>query len=165
MTDRMISATTVCTCTCDTMCTVVSTRRFVDTRVILISMINRAINSPPCFGEHHSKSTSAGQTELLPIPVGRLLRLSPDLEIFPFRSLPTTERARYSSDNTTHPTSFSKMTSLMYRLLLLLPCVSAFLSQPLLSRMTDQSQATTGLFMGGGSGYATSLEGKKACVD
>ena len=51
----------------------------------------------------------------------------------------------------------------MYRLLLLLPCAAAFMGQPLVSRTAESTQSS-GLYMGGASGYATSLEGKKARV-
>ncbi|CAB9530590.1 protein L10 [Seminavis robusta] len=52
----------------------------------------------------------------------------------------------------------------MYRLLFLLPCVAAFMGQPLVSRTSVNTQSS-GLFMGGASGYATSLPGKQERVE
>lgn len=50
---------------------------------------------------------------------------------------------------------------MMYRLLLLVPSVAAFIGQPLVTR-TPASTST--LHMGGATGYTTSLEGKKEKV-
>lgn len=50
----------------------------------------------------------------------------------------------------------------MYRLLFLVPCAAAFMGQPLVSRTAATQSA--GLHMGGGQGFATSLEGKQARV-